>query len=118
MAGKKSLSDLGALTNPEPEAPVVAETPVAEAPAAETETAEAPAAEVIEALARLQLTAISCGGSIRLRGADRDLVALLELVGDRFTSVDIYAPTLFLRFIDATSSGCGFWPACGCSVPL
>ena len=57
MAGKKSLSDLGALTNPEPEAPVVAETPVAEAPAAETETAEAPAAEVIEAPAPVVIQA-------------------------------------------------------------
>ena len=37
MAGKKSLSDLGALTGQEPEAPAVAETP-----AAETETVEAP----------------------------------------------------------------------------
>jgi small subunit ribosomal protein S9 len=40
MADKKSLSDLGELTNPKPEAPV-AEAPVAEAPAAE---AAAPAA--------------------------------------------------------------------------
>ena len=39
------------------------------------------AAEVIDGLARLQLTAISCGGAIRLRGADADLVALLELFG-------------------------------------
>jgi hypothetical protein len=30
MAGKKSLSDLGALTGQEPEAPAVAETPAAE----------------------------------------------------------------------------------------
>ncbi len=44
MAGKKSLSDLGALTGQEPEAPAVAETP-----AAETETVEAPAAEAVEA---------------------------------------------------------------------
>jgi small subunit ribosomal protein S9 len=44
MAGKKSLSDLGALTGQEPEAPAVAETPVAE-----TETVEAPAAETAEA---------------------------------------------------------------------
>ena len=41
MADKKSLSDLGKLTNPEPEAPVAAEAPAA----AETATAEAPAAE-------------------------------------------------------------------------
>jgi small subunit ribosomal protein S9 len=44
MAGKKSLSDLGALTGQEPEAPAVAETP-----AAETETVEATAAEAVEA---------------------------------------------------------------------
>jgi small subunit ribosomal protein S9 len=44
MAGKKSLSDLGALTGQEPEAPAVVETP-----AAETETVEAGAAEVAEA---------------------------------------------------------------------
>jgi small subunit ribosomal protein S9 len=37
MADKKSLSDLGELTNPKPEAPV-AEAPVAEAPAAEEAT--------------------------------------------------------------------------------
>ena len=46
MAGKKSLSDLGALTGQEPEAPAVE---TAEAPAAETATAEAPAAEATEA---------------------------------------------------------------------
>ena len=47
MAGKKTLSDLGALTNPEPEVPVVAETAATDAPAeagaeaaATTETAE------------------------------------------------------------------------------
>ncbi|MEN9924772.1 MAG: hypothetical protein RL268_898 [Pseudomonadota bacterium] len=28
-----------------------------------------------------------------------------------------YAPTLFLRFMAATSSGCGWVPPCGCSVP-
>ena len=44
MADKKSLSDLGELTNPKPEAPV-AETPAAETPAAE-ETA-APAASPV-----------------------------------------------------------------------
>jgi small subunit ribosomal protein S9 len=44
MAGKKSLSDLGALTGQEPEAPAVVETP-----AAETETVEAPATDTIEA---------------------------------------------------------------------
>ncbi len=50
MAGKKSLSDLGALTGQEPEAPAVAETP-----AAETETVEAPAAEAVEAPAPVNI---------------------------------------------------------------
>ena len=44
MAGKKSLSDLGALTGQEPETPAVAETT-----AAETATVEAPAADAVEA---------------------------------------------------------------------
>ncbi|MEO7410525.1 MAG: 30S ribosomal protein S9 [Sphingomicrobium sp.] len=43
MAGKKSLSDLGALTNPEPEVPAAAEAP-AEAAAADTPAVEAEAA--------------------------------------------------------------------------
>jgi small subunit ribosomal protein S9 len=43
MADKKSLSDLGELTNPKPEAPI-AEAPVAEAPAAEEAAPAAPAA--------------------------------------------------------------------------
>jgi small subunit ribosomal protein S9 len=50
MAGKKSLSDLGALTGQEPEAPAVAETPAAEA-----ETVEAPAAETVEAPAPVNI---------------------------------------------------------------
>jgi small subunit ribosomal protein S9 len=50
MAGKKSLSDLGALTGQEPEAPAVVETP-----AAETETVEAPAAEAVEAPAPVNI---------------------------------------------------------------
>ena len=45
MAGKKSLSDLGALTGQEPETPAVAETT-----AAETATVEAPAADAVEAM--------------------------------------------------------------------
>jgi small subunit ribosomal protein S9 len=44
MAGKKSLSDLGALTGQEPETPAVAETT-----AAETATADAPAADIADA---------------------------------------------------------------------
>jgi small subunit ribosomal protein S9 len=43
MADKKSLSDLGELTSPKPEAPA-AETPVAEAPVAEAPAAEEAAA--------------------------------------------------------------------------
>jgi len=46
MAGKKSLSDLGALTGQEPEVPAVVETPAAETASVETadvETIEAPA---------------------------------------------------------------------------
>jgi small subunit ribosomal protein S9 len=44
MADKKSLSDLGELTNPKPEAPAVAEAPAAEAeaPTAEAETPAQP----------------------------------------------------------------------------
>jgi small subunit ribosomal protein S9 len=44
MADKKSLSDLGELTNPKPEAPVAAEAPAEAAPADSAETA-APARE-------------------------------------------------------------------------
>ncbi|HEV2783464.1 MAG TPA: hypothetical protein VGX25_29110, partial [Actinophytocola sp.] len=39
------------------------------------------AAEVVDALARLQLTALRCGGRIRLRRVDPALLALLELAG-------------------------------------
>jgi small subunit ribosomal protein S9 len=52
MAGKKSLSDLGALTGQEPEVPAVAETP-----AAETDTVEAPASETVEAPAPVVIQA-------------------------------------------------------------
>ena len=40
-----------------------------------------PAAAVLDALARLRLTASGCGGRMVLRGADPALLALLELVG-------------------------------------
>jgi len=53
MAGKKSLSDLGALTGQEPEAPAVAETP-----AADTATVEAPAADAVEAPAAPVVTQV------------------------------------------------------------
>src|SRR5688572_196751 len=41
MADKKSLSDLGELTNPKPEAPAVAEAPATEAAPAAAESSEA-----------------------------------------------------------------------------
>jgi len=44
MAGKKSLSDLGALTGQEPEVPAVVETPAAEAASVETADVETPEA--------------------------------------------------------------------------
>lgn len=40
-----------------------------------------PALDVLEALARLRLTAAGCGGRILLRHADPALLALLELAG-------------------------------------
>ena len=43
MADKKSLSDLGELTNPKPEAPAVAEAPAADEAAAPAAATEAPA---------------------------------------------------------------------------
>ena len=45
MAKKKTLSDLGALTNPEPEVPEVAEVEATEAPAADAGAEAAPAEE-------------------------------------------------------------------------
>ena len=45
MSDKKSLSDLGELTNPKPEAPAGAEAPAAEAPAAEAAPAAAEPSE-------------------------------------------------------------------------
>jgi hypothetical protein len=40
-----------------------------------------PAADVVDTLARLQLTALRCGGEIRLVRAGPSLLALLELAG-------------------------------------
>jgi anti-anti-sigma regulatory factor len=40
-----------------------------------------PAVDVLDTLARLQLTARRCGGQIRLRHAQPQLVQLLELTG-------------------------------------
>ena len=47
----------------------------------EVERLSGSADEVINVLARLQLTALECGGRIRLRSVDPELLALLELVG-------------------------------------
>ena len=68
-------------------------------------------------------------GSFRSVGAGRGAgqCAQLREVGDRAGSVrgfgfgsvfgSHYATTLFLRLSEATSSGWGWVPACGCSVP-
>jgi hypothetical protein len=39
------------------------------------------ATDVVEALARLRLVALRCGGDLRLRRASPDLLAVLELLG-------------------------------------
>src|ERR671912_44630 len=60
-----------------------------------------------------------CFGRFRSRSwLRRLLTGQLGEVGKGLAIVGHYAPTLFLRFIAATSSGCGSWPPCGCSVPL
>ena len=73
MADKKSLSDLGELTNPKPEAPV-AEAPAAEAPAAEAPAAEAPVAEEAAPAAPAAPTApaMPFGRSSGSHGGSRD----------------------------------------------
>jgi hypothetical protein len=47
------------------------------------------AADVIEALARLRLVALRCGGQIRLRQADPALLTLLDLLG----FADLFPPS-------------------------
>ena len=65
MADKKSLSDLGELTNAKPEAPAAVEAPATEAPAA-----EAPAAEAAPAAAERSETARSSSNGSGRRGRD------------------------------------------------
>ena len=108
MAGKKSLSDLGALTGQEPEAPAVAETPAAEtvtADATETaETIEAPAPVVIQAEAPLREQQLDKYGRAYATGRRKDAVARVWLkpgsgkieVNGRDQSIYFARPTLRL----------------------
>ena len=110
MAGKKSLSDLGALTGQEPEVPAVAET--AEAPAAETATVEAtdtgeapaPAPVVVQAEAPLREQQLDKYGRAYATGRRKDAVARVWLkpgsgkieVNGRDQSIYFARPTLRL----------------------
>jgi small subunit ribosomal protein S9 len=109
MAGKKSLSDLGALTGQEPETPAVADT--AEAPAAESpaetaavETAEAPAPVVIQAETPLREQQLDKYGRAYATGRRKDAVARVWLkpgsgkieVNGRDQSIYFARPTLRL----------------------
>ena len=107
MAGKKSLSDLGALTGQEPEVPAVVETPAAEAASSETtgvETVEAPApvGPQIEAVLREQQ--LDQYGRAYATGRRKDAVARVWLkpgsgkieVNGRDQSIYFARPTLRL----------------------
>ena len=108
MAGKKSLSDLGALTGQEPETPAVTET--AETPAAETatveatETAEAAAPVVVQAEAPLREQQLDKYGRAYATGRRKDAVARVWLkpgsgkieVNGRDQTVYFARPTLRL----------------------
>jgi small subunit ribosomal protein S9 len=108
MAGKKSLSDLGALTGQEPEAPAVAETPAAETVTADTteasETIEAPAPVVIQAEAPLREQQLDKYGRAYATGRRKDAVARVWLkpgsgkieVNGRDQSIYFARPTLRL----------------------
>ena len=111
MAGKKSLSDLGALTGQEPEVPAVAETPeaetaTAEAPAADApEAAEAPAAPVVvQPEAPLREQQLDKYGRAYATGRRKDAVARVWLkpgsgkieVNGRDQSIYFARPTLRL----------------------
>ena len=107
MAGKKSLSDLGALTNPEPEAPAVAETPAAETETVEApavETTEAPAPVVIQAETPLREQQLDKYGRAYATGRRKDAVARVWLkpgsgkieVNGRDQSIYFARPTLRL----------------------
>jgi small subunit ribosomal protein S9 len=105
MAGKKSLSDLGALTGQEPEAPAVAETPAAETATVEaTETIEAatPVAPQVETPLREQQ--LDKYGRAYATGRRKDAVARVWLkpgsgkieVNGRDQSIYFARPTLRL----------------------
>ena len=107
MAGKKSLSDLGALTGQEPETPVVAETAAADtatvdAPA--TETAEAPAPVVTQVETPLREQQLDKYGRAYATGRRKDAVARVWLkpgtgkieINGRDQSIYFARPTLRL----------------------
>jgi small subunit ribosomal protein S9 len=107
MAGKKSLSDLGALTGQEPETPAVEAT---EAPAAETatveatETVEAPAPVVVQAETPLREQQLDKYGRAYATGRRKDAVARVWLkpgsgkieINGRDQSIYFARPTLRL----------------------
>ena len=107
MAGKKSLSDLGALTGQEPETPAVAETPAAEpdtAGAPQAEVAEAPAPVVVQAETPLREQQLDKYGRAYATGRRKDAVARVWLkpgsgkieVNGRDQSIYFARPTLRL----------------------
>jgi len=109
MAGKKSLSDLGALTGQEPEAPAVAETPAAETAtveAAETPDADgsAPAPVVPQIETPLREQQLDKYGRAYATGRRKDAVARVWLkpgsgkieVNGRDQSIYFARPTLRL----------------------
>ena len=107
MAGKKSLSDLGALTGQEPEVPAVVETPAAETASAETadvETVEAPAPVAPQIETPLREQQLDKYGRAYATGRRKDAVARVWLkpgsgkieVNGRDQSVYFARPTLRL----------------------
>ena len=111
MAGKKTLSDLGALTNPEPEAPAVeapeeAAAPEAEAPAAEAASAEeaAPPPPPPQEEAPLREQQLDKHGRAYATGRRKDAVARVWLkpgsgkivINEREQEVYFARPTLRL----------------------
>jgi small subunit ribosomal protein S9 len=107
MAGKKSLSDLGALTGQEPETPAVAETPATEGETATVESAEpveAPAPVVAQAETPLREQQLDKYGRAYATGRRKDAVARVWLkpgsgkieINGRDQSIYFARPTLRL----------------------
>jgi len=107
MAGKKSLSDLGALTGQEPEAPAVVETPAAETASVDTdnvETVEAPAPVAPQIETPLREQQLDKYGRAYATGRRKDAVARVWLkpgtgkieVNGRDQSIYFARPTLRL----------------------